>query len=160
MLLAWAAVLLFALAAIRDIGWRLIDDRLVLCLLLAWGGHAALAGWGSQAILLHLGIGAVAFAITLGFGVLGWMGGGDVKLAGAVFLWAGPDLGFEVLSLVALAGTALALLGIGARLLGRLPLPSGLGRGLGLISSERGVPYGVALAVGGMAAALAVPVGG
>ena len=160
MLLAWTATLLFAAAAVRDIGWRIIDDRLVVCLMLAWGGHAVLAGWDAPLLLSHLGDGAVAFGLTLVLGVLGWMGGGDVKLAAAVFLWAGPGLGVPVLSLVALAGLAVAILALAARLLGRLPLPAAIGQGLGIVSSERGVPYGVALAVGGMAAALLAPVGG
>ena len=160
MLLAWTATLLFAAAAVRDIGWRIIDDRLVVCLMLAWGGHAVLAGWDAPLLLSHLGVGAVAFGLTLVLGVLGWMGGGDVKLAAAVFLWAGPGLGVPVLSLVALAGLAVAVLALAARLLGRLPLPAAIGQGLGIVSSERGVPYGVALAVGGMAAALLAPVGG
>lgn len=160
MLLAWLAVLLFAAAAVRDIGWRIIDDRLVLCLMLAWGGHAVLAGWDMTLLLSHLAVAVLAFVVTLACGMAGWMGGGDVKLAAAVFLWAGPGLGLPVLSLVAMAGMVVAILALAARLLGRLPLPAGIGRCLETVSSERGVPYGVALAVGGMAAALLAPVGG
>lgn len=160
MLLAWAAVLLFLAAAVRDIGWRIIDDRLVLCLMLAWGGHAVLAGWDTPLLLSHLAVAVLAFVVTLACGMVGWMGGGDVKLAAAVFLWAGPGLGLPVLSLVAMAGLAVAILALAARLLGRLPLPAAVGQCLGIVSSERGVPYGVALAVGGMAAALLAPVGG
>lgn len=160
MLLAWTATLLFAAAAVRDIGWRIIDDRLVVCLMLAWGGHAVLAGWDAPLLLSHLGVGAVAFGLTLVLGVLGWMGGGDVKLAAAVFLWAGPGLGLEVVSLVTLVGLAVAVLGLAVRVLGRLPLPCAVRRVLAPFSSEQGVPYGVALAVGGMAAALSVRVGG
>lgn len=159
-MLVWVAVLLFAVAAVRDVGWRVIDNRLVLCLMLAWGGHAVLAGWGATLLLSHLAIAALAFVVTLACGMAGWMGGGDVKLAAAVFLWAGPDLGVPVLALVAMAGMAVAVLALAARLLGRLPLPGAVGRGLEVMSSERGVPYGVALAVGGMAAALLAPVGG
>lgn len=159
-MLAWVAVLLFAAAAIRDIGWRVIDDRLVFCLMLAWAGHTVLAGWDAASLFSHLGIGLLAFAVALACGVLGWMGGGDVKLAAAVFLWAGPGLGGAVLSLVSVAGLALAVFGLGARLLVRSPLPSVLKGGVGLMSVDRGVPYGVALAVGGMAAALLAPVGG
>lgn len=159
MILAWAAVLMFLAAAGRDLGWRLIDNRLVVCLLLAWGGHAVLAGWGAEAILSHLGTGGAAFVLALGLGLLGWMGGGDVKLAAAVFTWAGPRHGVAVLVLVTVAGLALAVLGLLADRLARLSLPAWAARGLGLISPERGVPYGVALALGGAAAALAAPAG-
>ncbi len=42
----------------------------------------------------HALIGCVAFAIAAAMCYFGWMGGGDVKLAGAVFLWAGAASGF------------------------------------------------------------------
>lgn len=163
MILLWAAVLIFLAAAGRDLGWRLIDHRLVFSLILLWGAHAVLSGWGAATVVAHLQVAGLAFAVTLIFYRLGWMGGGDVKLAVPVFLWAGPDNAVGVLVLVTVAGAVLALLGLAARALLRLPVPSWAGRGLGLISTEHGVPYGVALALGGAAAALsstALPSGG
>lgn len=159
MLLAWVAVMVFVAAAGRDLGWRVIDHRLVVSLLLLWGGHVVLSGWNGTSILVHLGVGGLAFLVTLIFYSLGWMGGGDVKLAVPVFLWAGPDRGLAVLVLVTLAGTALAVVGLVARAGTRMPLPAWGRRGLGLISTERGVPYGVALAFGGAVAALSAPAG-
>lgn len=155
MILAWGAVLVFLAAAGRDLGWRLVDNRLVVILLLLWGAQAASTGTEWTAILLHMAIGLLAFGITLALYLPGWMGGGDVKLAAAVFLWAGPQHGLAVLVVVTLAGAVVAVAGMVARILTRLPLPGWAGRGLGLISTERGVPYGLALALGGIAAALA-----
>lgn len=154
MLLVWVAVAVFLAAACRDLGWRLIDHRLVVSLLLLWGAHVALSGWEMAAVLPHLGIAGLAFVVTVAFYRLGWMGGGDVKLAVPVFLWAGPHNALGILVLVTAAGAALALLGLLARALRRLPMPAWADRGLGLISTDRGVPYGVALAFGGAAAAL------
>lgn len=159
MILAWAAVMVFLAAAGRDLGWRVIDHRLVASLLLLWAGHAALSGWDWETVLTHLGVAGAAFFVTLLFFRLGWMGGGDVKLAAAVFVWAGPDRALGVLVLVTVAGAVLAILGAVARAFLHLPLPAWSKRGLGLISTERGVPYGVALAFGGAAAALSVPAG-
>jgi len=160
MILVWTAVLLFAAAAGRDLGWRLIDNRLVVGLILAWGGYAALSGWEWSLALAHVGVAVLAFAICLSLGLLGWMGGGDVKLAAAVFLWAGPSWAIEVLALVAVAGLALAVVGVIAAGLERLSPPAWIGRGLGLLSATRGVPYGVALALGGAVAVLLTPMGG
>jgi prepilin peptidase CpaA len=158
-ILAWAAVIVFLAAAGRDLGWRIIDHRIVVSLLLLWGGHAALSGWSWQLTLSHLAVGVGAFIVGALLYRFGAMAGGDVKLALAVFVWAGPDHGIGVFEIVAIAGGVIAVLGIAARLLARLPLPVWTTRGLGLISTERGVPYGVALALGGAAAALSAPVG-
>lgn len=159
MLLSGAAVLVFLAAAGRDLGWRLIDHRLVISLLLLWAGHVVLSGWGWDAILAHLGVGCIAILVTVAFYALGWMGGGDVKLASAVFVWAGPDNGPGVLVLVTLAGAVLAILGLVARGCLRLPLPAWGKCALGLFSTDRGVPYGVALAFGGALAALSASAG-
>lgn len=160
MVLAWAAVVVFLAAAGRDLGWRIIDDRLVVCLLLAWGGHAVLSGWSAATIGTHLAVGGLAFAVALVLGLSGWMGGGDVKLAAAVFVWAGPAQGVPVLVVVVVAGLVLALLGAAADVLLRRFSSGWVGRGLGVISARRGVPYGVALAFGGALAAVAMPTAG
>ncbi|NFV80741.1 prepilin peptidase [Magnetospirillum aberrantis] len=154
-LLAVVAALLFVAAAVRDLGWRLIDNRLVAAALVAWFGHAVLSGWGGAAIFFHLAIGVAAFAVALGAGLAGWMGGGDVKLAAAVFTWAGPEHALAILVMVVVAGLLLAVLGVAADAVLRR-WPSGFARrGLFLLSAARGVPYGVALACGGGLAALA-----
>ena len=72
-----------------------------------------------------------------------------------VFAWAGPASVLPVLLVVGLGGLALALLGIvGEHLLRKSRMPaSSLTRGLArAFTVQRGVPYGVALAMGGLAA--------
>lgn len=159
MLLPGAAALVFLAAAGRDLGWRLIDHRLIVSLLLLWVGHVVLSGWAWEEILAHMGVGAIAILVTVALYSLGWMGGGDVKLATAVFVWAGPENGPGVLVLVTLAGAVLAILGLAARGCLRLSLPAWVKRALNLFSTDRGVPYGVALAFGGALAALSAPAG-
>lgn len=151
--------MIFLAAAGRDLGWRVIDNRLVVSLLLLWGGHVVLSGQGWAVILAHLGTGGLALLVTVLPYSLGRLGGGDVKLATAVFVWAGPENGLGILVLVAVAGVIAAILGATANAILRLPLPGWVKRGLGLISTERGVPYGVALSFGGAVAALSASAG-
>ncbi|MGE5515258.1 MAG: prepilin peptidase [Bacteroidota bacterium] len=151
--------MVFLAAAGRDLGWRVIDHRLVVGLLLLWGGHMMLSGAEWETILVHLGAGGLAFLVTALLYSLGWMGGGDVKLATAVFVWAGFQNGLGVLVLVTVAGALLAVLGAVAAAVLHWPIPVWAKRCLGLISTERGVPYGVALSFGGIAAALSVSSG-
>ncbi|HLO77273.1 MAG TPA: prepilin peptidase [Magnetospirillum sp.] len=159
MVLAWTAALVFMAAAGRDIGWRLIDNRLVAAPILLWAAFAVLSGWNWGLVLAHVGVAGLAFCVTLVFYHFGWMAGGDVKLATAVFIWAGPQNAAAAIVVVSVAGLAIAIIGISARLLLRLSLPVGVTKVLDLFSPDHGVPYGAALAVGGVVSALAVPAG-
>ena len=74
---------------------------------------------------------AAALAVGFVFYALGWLGGGDGKLLGALALWLGPhDLGF-------------ALIG-GAVLLAALALPALAGRAVEF--RRRGIPFACAVA--------------
>jgi prepilin peptidase CpaA len=79
----------------------------------------------------------------------GWIAGGDVKLAAAVFLWAGPSLAAPVFVIVSVCGLVLGLAIIAADPLYRRIRAL---HWLSCLSRARGVPYGVALALGGGAA--------
>jgi prepilin peptidase CpaA len=81
---------------------------------------------------------------------LGWIGGGDAKLAAATALWLGwtPLGDYGLVS--ALAGGALTLLILFAR---RLALPTFLSSQAWIVrlhNAKTGIPYGIALALGGM----------
>lgn len=133
---------------------RLVAVYAVLCPVALLASGAAPGVW-----LQHGLVALVAFPFLIAFFVLGGIGGGDVKLGVAVLAWAGPQAFAESLQLIALSGLVLALLGLVADMLLRMgssgmPAPT---RGLGqkvlyALSAKRGVPYGVALAMGGMAA--------
>lgn len=106
-----------------------------------------------SSIGVHLltSIGVFAF-FTILF-VFGQMGGGDVKLIGAVSLWAGPELIFDFILLTTLAGGVLAALQI---VFGKkyhaLNAQGVLDNTdfTDLQTSRKPVPYGVAIAVGGL----------
>jgi|AGTN01.1.fsa_nt_gi Flp pilus assembly protein, protease CpaA len=151
----WAAVGVFAVAALRDLVWRCIDDVLVAALLVLWGLSAFTTGLTGGQALGHVAVGAAAFLVMWGAFAMGWMGGGDVKLAAAVFLWTGPGNAHAAVILIALAGLGLAVCCILASLFLRLPLPHPVTAAVGTLAKERGVPYGIALSAGGIFAALA-----
>jgi prepilin peptidase CpaA len=92
------------------------------------------------------GIGAVAFA-------LGAVGGGDVKLLAAASLFAGPGHQLDFLTVMAIAGGALGLAALAGAPIGP-PAPTGEGTA----QARLGLPYGPAIAAGGLwvAGALAV----
>ncbi len=91
----------------------------------------------------------------------GWLGGGDVKLATALAVWAGLAGLPDFLLVTTLAGGAVAfgtlILPWFARRavlvlasLSALGIRPAAGLAAGLASPPRGVPYGVALACGGL----------
>lgn len=145
----WIALAGFAAAAVRDLFWRTIDNIVVGIVILAWGGMVATGGWGSGDIWPHVATAIVAFFVMLSCYLPKWVGGGDVKLMVAVMIWAGPEQAVPVLSLIALAGLALALAMLIVRMIRRIPLLAPVTAVLVPLAPERGVPYGIALAFGG-----------
>lgn len=151
----WVAVGLFAAAALRDLACRRIDNTWVVLLLLAWCAWGIATGLPIRTALFQAAVGGLAFLVMWGAFVMGWMGGGDVKLAAAVFLWAGPANALGIAAIVAICGLALAVCCLLADMLLRLALPRPMAAAIGLFAKERGVPYGIALSAGGAIAALA-----
>lgn len=113
-------------------------------------------------IWLQHGIVALAgFAVLTVLFMMGGMGGGDVKLGTAVLAWAGLQSLVTTVFVIAVTGLLLALLGLMAD---RLAVSRRRAAGQGsrvvrvwqamlyALSAKRGVPYGVALALGGMLA--------
>lgn len=128
-----------ALCDYRDF---IIPNRICLAIVLLYPAFVMTSpnpvDWISAAIvaLAVLGITAVMFS----FGV---MGGGDVKFFSATALWAGAGLAIPFLLVTALAGGALAVY-----FMARTYFPR---RSQGDVKLHRkSVPYGVAIAAGGM----------
>jgi len=157
-LIDWLAI--FALtaalvaAAITDAATYLIPNRYPAVVAAAFLAYAI----GKPApVWLHS---AAAAALLLAVGVLlfdrGILGGGDVKLMTAVALWAGFDQLMPMLFVISIAGGALALASLSPlrRLMpvrpGAAPVDGDLRRRL-----QQPIPFGVAVAVGGVAVALA-----
>ena len=95
--------------------------------------------------------GVIVFALGFVFFALRLTGGGDVKMLSAVSIWAGPPLILPFLIVTAFAGGVLSLAALIRLLPGRLR-PAGRA-GFSMretpVMRER-VPYGVAIAVGGI----------
>lgn len=144
--------LLMAYAASSDLFTMTIPNRLAILLVVSFPVMAYAAGLGFEAILLNLAAGALMLAVTFTVFALGWIGGGDAKLAAATAVWLGFGGLLHYLLLASIAGGALTLVLLVLR---RHPLPASFARWpwlLRLHDQKTGIPYGIALA----AAALAV----
>ena len=136
LLVALAIALL--LAATTDIRARHIDNRLNLAIALS----APLFWWASglslwPGVVLQLGVAIAAFAILAGLFALKVMGGGDVKLLTALALWIEPTAFLQLLVIMALAG-------------GVLTIVLGAYHFLRRQKERLAIPYGVAIAIGGL----------
>jgi prepilin peptidase CpaA len=142
-------VALLAAAAVSDMWNRRIPNIIPLLLAVAFPVALAVIGLPPDWLFHVLGAGVV-----LALGVVlfhrGLLGGGDVKLLAAATLWYGVDRLPIFVFAVSIAGGALGLLTILARL-ARNVIPSLASRGTSS-RSLRGteLPYGVAIAVGGI----------
>jgi prepilin peptidase CpaA len=141
---------LMAFAAVSDLFTMTISNRISLLLLAGFALLAAFGGMSALEVLSHLGAGAVVLVIAFGCFAMGWIGGGDAKLAAATALWFGFDHLMPYLLYASLIGGALTLLIIQFR---EFPLPrqflsqSWL---LRLHDKRTGIPYGIALAIGAL----------
>lgn len=136
-LLAGLAIAL-VFAAFTDIRSRQISNRLNLAIALA----APLFWWASglslwPGVALQLGVALAAFAVFAGLFAAGMMGGGDVKLLTALALWIEPTHFLQLLIIMAFAGGVLTVVMGSVHFLRR--------------QKERlAIPYGVAIAFGGL----------
>jgi prepilin peptidase CpaA len=135
-----------AFAASSDLLTMTISNRLTLALA---GGFAVLAvvtGMSLHEVGLHLAAGGIVLVIAFGCFAMGWIGGGDAKLAAATALWFGFEHLMHYLLYASLFGGVLTVLLIQFR---TLPLPAALARQpwiMRLHEKGAGVPYGIALA--------------
>jgi prepilin peptidase CpaA len=142
---------LMALAASSDLLTMTISNRLSLALTGGFFLLTVITGVSLTAIGMHLAAAALVLTISFGFFSMGWIGGGDAKLAAATALWFGFDFLLDYLVYASLFGGVLTVLLIQFR---RLPLPAPLARQtwiLRLHEAGGGVPYGIALAVAALA---------
>ena len=129
-MLAWIAVV--------DVRTYTISDRLNLAIALLAPVYWLSAGvplWPDAAIRIAVGAG-VFLLFALAFYVNA-MGGGDVKLAGALALWFTPYETLKLIVIMSIAGGLLTLVVVGIH---RTRKKDG----------RPEVPYGVAIAAGGM----------
>lgn len=130
--------LLLVSAGIEDARFREIanwKNAAIALLAPAWWWSIGLTPWPDLAVQLALA--AVVFALFAGAFAIGQMGGGDVKLIGALALWLPLVPLVSMLVVMSLLGGALTLLMLAdARLRRTGQVPE--------------IPYGVAIAVAGL----------
>lgn len=129
---------LMLLAAFTDVRRREIDNWLnatiaLLAPLFWWANGYAL--WPDMAI--QLAIGLAVFAAFIALFAMGAMGGGDVKMLGALALWLPVRELFDMLFIMAIAGGVLTVMMLAFRKLRKS-------------NKNIEVPYGVAIAAGGL----------
>ena len=154
MILDIARLLLFpalmAFAAASDLFTMTISNRVSLALVAGFMVLALLSGMGLYDILLHLAAGACILAVAFGCFAMGWVGGGDAKVAAGAALWFGFGHLLDYLVYASLFGGVLTLLLLQFR---QWPLPyplAGQALLLKLHAKESGIPYGIALAIGAL----------
>ena len=131
-----AATLLWI--AYFDVRTYTISDRLNLAIALlapAYWWSVGLPLWPDAAI--RVGVAVAVFLLFAGAFYMNVMGGGDVKLAGALALWFTPYETLTLIVIMSIAGGVLTLIVVSVH-----HARKKLGR--------PEVPYGVAIAVGGM----------
>jgi len=141
---------LMAFAAASDLFTMTISNRVSLALAAGFLILAVLSGMGFYDILTHLGAGAVVLVLAFACFAMGWVGGGDAKVAASAALWFGFAHLMNYLVYASLFGGALTLLLLQFR---QWPLPyplAGQAWLLKLHAKESGIPYGIALAIGAL----------
>jgi prepilin peptidase CpaA len=141
---------LMAFAAASDLFTMTISNRVSLALVAGFLVLALLSGMGLYDILSHVGAGAAVLAVSFACFAMGWVGGGDAKIAAGAALWFGFGHLMDYLLYASLFGGALTLLLLQFR---QWPLPYALAGQTWLLrlhAKESGIPYGIALAIGAL----------
>lgn len=125
--------LLLLVAVATDIASRIIPNALNAAIALLGVGWWWASGLGLHAIEFQLALAFLAFAFFAVTFALGMMGGGDVKLIGALALWLPAPLLLKMLVLMTIGGGVLTILMLIAHFVRRA-------------EGRPEIPYGVAIA--------------
>ncbi|MDQ7981725.1 prepilin peptidase [Paraburkholderia sp. SARCC-3016] len=143
------AILILFRVAVIDVRYRRLPTGMIGFLGALFFIEALIIGMPIRDLLSHLLIAIFAIVVGAILFALGLVGGGDAKLASVIFLWVGLSVALPALTLICVAGLGISLISIATRHI----IPehrSRLMRTLAMFSVARGVPYGVALALGGV----------
>ncbi|MFM6854899.1 MAG: prepilin peptidase [Sphingopyxis sp.] len=131
-------IILLVLAAAGDLRRREISNVLNSVIAIS----APLIWWASALplwpdIALHVGVALAVFAVFAALFFIGQMGGGDVKLIGALALWINPGLILPMLLVMTIVGGVIAAIML-------------VHKKIKKIEQQPEVPYGVAIAIAGL----------
>lgn len=138
-------------SALSDIFTMTIANRVSALLIGAFLLVAPFIGLSWMEFGLHLAAFALVLTITFGMFSVGLMGGGDAKLMASTALWVGfGPLLMEYFLMFTIAGGVLAL---GLLMLRKTAIAAYMGefKMFWTILDAKDIPYGVALAYGGLA---------
>lgn len=138
-------------AAVSDMLSMTIANRVPVLLVAAFAVIAPMTGMDWQTFGWHFAAGGLVLAVTFALFAIGGMGGGDAKLLAATSLWFGMSL--ELLSYLVTATFLGGLLTIAILALRKSPFVVHASGNLflrNLADARLGVPYGIALGVGGL----------
>jgi len=132
-------------AAASDLFRYLIPNR--VCALVAAAYGIAFFGLPQMTWLAGLAVGLAVLCVGAVLFFRNWVGGGDVKLAAVIALWAGPTLLSDFALVTSLTGAALSAIMLSPlrRVMPQAPAADGVAHGL-----RQPMPFGVPLAAGGL----------
>ncbi|MEJ0020218.1 MAG: prepilin peptidase [Acetobacteraceae bacterium] len=167
-LLAAATIIVLVLAAWSDIAARIIPNGLVVAL--AAIGLLGRAAAGLPSLAISIALAAALFLLLVLAHARGVMGGGDVKLASAMALGLSPESVYRFVLITALAGGVLGCVHLVLRRVFRGASATPPRRDASLlrrvavaerwrIARSGSLPYGMAIACGGIWTVLASPGG-
>lgn len=147
-LLLFPAVM--AYAAFSDLFTMTIPNRVSLLLIAAFVALALLTGMPLKTFGLHIGAGLVVLTVTFTMFALGWIGGGDAKLAAAIGLWCGFGVLLDYLLIASVLGGLLTLVILYWRTSNLPGFALKVMWIFRLHHHKTGIPYGIALAAAGL----------
>lgn len=144
---------LLIVAGLKDLTSYTIPNWISLALIAAFAPAAFLLGLPLQTVGVCAAVGVLALLAGMAMFALGWIGGGDAKLFAASALWLGwpATLPFVLITCVVGGALAVALLMLRSERLQAF-VPSSPRWLFRLATKGENVPYGVAIAVGGLSA--------
>lgn len=140
-----------AFAAVSDMLSMTIANRVSVILVATFLVLAPLTGMDWTTFGWHIAAGMTVLCVTFSLFALGTMGGGDAKLMAATSLWMG--FGMPLLEYLTIAALLGGMLTVAILLYRKSPLSIFTGRNMFLrhfADPDVGIPYGVALGVGGL----------
>lgn len=153
-LIRLSAVCILAGLAVADVRKRRLPNLAVMVVGVLFFIDAALLRMRIDVLCMHLVVAVLVLCAGFVLFFLRMLGGGDAKLAAVIFLWTGVALLMPALTIISVIGTLVSLVSLATYRLDPASHRGPLGV-LALFSGARGVPYGVALAIGGSIVILA-----
>lgn len=141
---------LMVFAAFSDLFTMTIPNRVSLILVFVYFALAAYLPLPWNTLLMHVSCGLAVLALTFGMFQFGWVGGGDAKLASATALWLGWENLLDYGLVASLAGGVLTVVIMMMRWNDLPKRLLSIGFVARLAEKTNGVPYGIALAIGGL----------